>query len=296
MSYKGIPRKESANIEELSPEVKSFAQKLADKFPEDLLVTDGKRSSKASYGATHSHHHHGNAIDIRPNSKVYNFLMNTEEGLSWLTEAGLGVYDETDPRNMKVATGAHFHIGKDTKFVAEAKSRLDLLRTEGAVPKKNYFLELNPDFDYKKFSQSRDQFKKESNGNFDFQNFATSYLSTEFGGGFDPLGDTDELVSYAPTLEAEEEHDHSSHSEIEDLRNEVKRLIDKDVEADKERERKLQENEKLMKLKQEEETKLGVLKSLMEQDYYVERTPVSSSQQNSQAPIQYNPIPTVTDV
>lgn len=294
MSYKDIPRKASANIDELSPEVKSFAQKLADKFPDDLLVTDGKRSSKANYGATHSHHHHGNAIDIRPNSKVYNFLMNTEEGLEWLTEAGLGVYDETDPRNMKVATGAHFHIGKDSKFSSEAKSRLNLLRTEGAVPKKTYFLESNPDFDYKEFVQARGSWKEKEGEKFDFNKFTEDYLSS-YGGSYEHEMSED-MITYKEDVEdSHEGHDHEKQFEIEDLRNEVKRLVDKDIEAEKEREKKLLENEKLMTLKQEEQTKLDVLKSMMEQDYYVERTSPSSSQ-ISQVPVQYNPIPDITSI
>lgn len=102
-----------------SNEMNQFVTKLQDKFP-TIRITSGKRD-----GNQHSHHHTGNAVDIGVNRstdtdamKMYDWLMNTEEGLGLMSEYGLGIIDETDPEMMKKtgATGPHFHIGPDSKF------------------------------------------------------------------------------------------------------------------------------------------------------------------------------------
>ena len=115
-------------VESLSPEMQAFNAELAQKFPK-IRYTSGKRSASQNVGkySKVSHHNTGNAFDIGAEHKdVYEFLNNTEEGLSMLTKYGLGIIDETDPEMMKKtgATGKHYHIGKDSKFAKMAQDKL----------------------------------------------------------------------------------------------------------------------------------------------------------------------------
>ena len=107
---------------QLSEEMNEFTAKLTEKFPE-LRITSGKRE-----GSGKSHHHTGDAIDIgKEHANVYDYLMNTKEGLSLMGQFGLGVIDETDPVMMAKtgATGPHFHIGKDTHYASQTNARLN---------------------------------------------------------------------------------------------------------------------------------------------------------------------------
>lgn len=109
-----------------SDDMNQFVTEVQKKFP-GIRITSGKRS-----GDGDSHHHTGNAVDIGVSRstdtdavKMYNWLMNTEEGLSLMSEHGLGVIDETDPSMLAKTggTGPHFHIGKDSKFSAQTNER-----------------------------------------------------------------------------------------------------------------------------------------------------------------------------
>ena len=114
-----------AYYESLSPELKSFVQDYEQVRGKVFKLTSGKRDSSPS--GKFSHHHNGDALDFsHVDYEEYNFLMNTKEGLSLMSRYNLGVIDETDPEMMKKtkATGAHFHVGKDTKYSAKIKERL----------------------------------------------------------------------------------------------------------------------------------------------------------------------------
>jgi hypothetical protein len=116
-------------VDGLSEDMKGFVGELEQIFPE-LRYTSGKRNPEQKIGKNykHSHHNTGDALDLGAEHKdVYEYLYNTKEGLGLLTKYGLGVIDETDPKMMAKtgATGAHFHIGKDTKFAAEAKKKYE---------------------------------------------------------------------------------------------------------------------------------------------------------------------------
>lgn len=163
-------------IDNLEPQVRELHYHLADKFPDDYVMTSGAREKKTNPGVAGSRHLSGMALDIRPNEKVYNYLMNTQEGIQQLDKAGLGVFDETDPRNMRVATGTHFHIGAD--FYDVTKSRKEQFQKYGeGTPKNYYFQQQYPDFDYSDFVSERNS--KKSGKHMDlnsFKNFSKDYL------------------------------------------------------------------------------------------------------------------------
>lgn len=107
---------------QLSEEMGEFTSRLTDMFPE-LRITSGRRDGDGS-----SHHHTGDALDIgKEHTDVYDYLMNTQDGLTLMGEFGLGVIDETDPAMMVKtgATGPHFHIGRDDHYASQAQQRLN---------------------------------------------------------------------------------------------------------------------------------------------------------------------------
>lgn len=125
----------------LSENMNNFRSELQVKFP-NLRITSGRRNADNP----NSHHHSGDAMDIgKEHTDVYDFLMNTEEGLGMLNRYGLGIIDETDPVMMKKtgATGAHFHIGKDSNYVKEAQDRYNTID-------KYFTYDGRPDAKYKK--------------------------------------------------------------------------------------------------------------------------------------------------
>lgn len=103
-----------------------FRKELSKKFP-SLIYTSGFRTPSQKIGKNYktSRHNKGEAWDIEANKEVYEYLYNTLEGLELLNKYQLGILDETDPETMKRtgATGAHFHIGKDTTLVPDAQKR-----------------------------------------------------------------------------------------------------------------------------------------------------------------------------
>lgn len=114
-------------LDQLSPELQAFNAELMQKFPE-IRYTSGKRSASSKVGkySKVSHHNTGNAVDIgRENEEVFDYLMNTREGLQLLNKYSLGIIDETDPETLKKTGGTapHFHIGKDSKYAQIAKDR-----------------------------------------------------------------------------------------------------------------------------------------------------------------------------
>jgi hypothetical protein len=175
----------SWQIAKLKPEVRELHYYLADNFAGDYVLTDAYRERTAKYGSSTSTHFEGGAIDLRVNPKVYNFLMNDKEGLKLMDKAGLGLYDESDPRNMRVATAKHFHLGSD--FHETTKQRLaqfeELEELGEEVPQLNYFYNQHPDFDYEDFKQARSKNKG------DFKNFAVNYLAENYYGKLMPNED-----------------------------------------------------------------------------------------------------------
>lgn len=120
-------------LEGLSPDMLAFNEELSKVFPK-IRYTSGKRSASQKVGnySKVSHHNTGNALDMgAEHQDVYNYLMNTKEGLQLLAKYELGVIDETDPETMKKtgATGKHYHIGKDSHYAKQVKQKL-----EGDVP------------------------------------------------------------------------------------------------------------------------------------------------------------------
>lgn len=100
---------------------------LKNKFP-SLKITSTVRKASQGVGKNSktSRHNIGEAFDISGEHKdVYDYL-NTYEGVNLLNKYGLGVLDETDPETMKKtgATGAHYHIGADSKLVANTRAKL----------------------------------------------------------------------------------------------------------------------------------------------------------------------------
>lgn len=169
----------SWQIAKLKPEVRELHYYLADNYPEDYVLTDAYRERTAKYGSSTSTHFEGNAIDLRVNPKVYNFLMNDVEGLKLMDKAGLGLYDESDPRNMKRATAKHFHLGSD--FHNTTKRRLAQFEELGEeTPRLNYFYNQHPDFDYEEFKKARGKNKD------DFKDFAVNYLAENYYGRLTP--------------------------------------------------------------------------------------------------------------
>lgn len=131
---KDIKHKHSKYEEGLSENTTAFYRELQSKFP-DIRLTSGKREGDGT-----SHHHHGDAIDIgKENYQVYEYLMNTREGLSLMTKYGYGIIDETDPIMMKKtgATGPHYHIGPDSNFKGIPAERLT--NFENIRPKTTFY-------------------------------------------------------------------------------------------------------------------------------------------------------------
>jgi hypothetical protein len=121
-----------------------------------IRLTSGKRSKSPS--GKFSHHHNGDAVDIAAlnqggvlGNELYSRLINTGDGLNLMNKYGLGIYDETDPANLKKTggTGPHFHIGKDKKLYSSTKTRLAEYNSKsGKVAPKLSFHAKNQGFDY----------------------------------------------------------------------------------------------------------------------------------------------------
>lgn len=116
--------KNSSGLKDNTFKVMSILKK---KFP-SLNVTSTVRKASQGVGKNSktSRHNIGEAFDIAAQHKdVFDYL-NTQEGLTLLDRYGLGVLDETDPATMRKtgATGAHFHIGADSKLVANTRNKL----------------------------------------------------------------------------------------------------------------------------------------------------------------------------
>ena len=135
----------------LSPDLMGFVDEIEMLFGEDgFRITSGQRYKGQLEGdkeKEYSHHwaknkdktwmskkdvqedkHDGaNAVDFEPSKKIYNYLQNTKEGLLLMKKYGVALLDETSKQSMEInkSTGAHFHIGKDSKYTAIRDQRLN---------------------------------------------------------------------------------------------------------------------------------------------------------------------------
>lgn len=102
----------------LDNDLLGFHNELYKLFP-NMVVTSGRR-----YGdgvgklGNKSRHNLGQAIDIRVNNDIKNFLLSND-GVNLMKKYKVGFLDESSPDTMKKtgATGPHFHIGKDSKLI-----------------------------------------------------------------------------------------------------------------------------------------------------------------------------------
>ena len=127
---KDLDAKSREKYETLSPDLKAFVEEYKELRGSVFKITSGKRSPEQKIGkySENSKHNTGNALDFSAmNYEDYNFLMNTKEGLSLLNKYQLGILDETDPVTLQKTggTGAHFHLGKDTKLYEKTRQRLE---------------------------------------------------------------------------------------------------------------------------------------------------------------------------
>jgi len=111
----------------LAPNVQGFLQEYTDITGKTLTLTSGRRpAGRAGNAGSKSKHVKGEAFDISAtHTEDYAYLMNTPEGLGLLVKYNLGIIDETDPAIMEKtgATGAHFHVGTDSRYSKKVKER-----------------------------------------------------------------------------------------------------------------------------------------------------------------------------
>ena len=109
---------DGGKLDGLDNDLLEFHNELYKLFP-NMVVTSGRR-----YGdgvgklGNKSRHNLGQAIDIRVNNDIKNFLLSND-GVNLMKKYKVGFLDESDPKTMRKtrATGPHFHIGKDSKLV-----------------------------------------------------------------------------------------------------------------------------------------------------------------------------------
>ena len=113
----------------LNKDILAFEMELQKKFP-DYKRTSGYRAGAKTKSGNISRHGKGEAIDVRYNPEISEYLWNTLEGVSLLNKYNLGYLDESTPEVMKRtgASGKHFHIGKDSTLIPKTQQRyLELL-------------------------------------------------------------------------------------------------------------------------------------------------------------------------
>lgn len=111
-------------VDKLHPKMKRFIKELEKRFGEDgFVITSGAdyTGSRKNEKSNHKVENGANAIDIRINQKVMDYLTRTKEGIELLQDYGYGFIDERQALNDDF-TGAHFHIGPDQRAKDELKS------------------------------------------------------------------------------------------------------------------------------------------------------------------------------
>lgn len=125
---KDVEKIYSKHFKDFSPEIQGFITDYYDMTGRIFNITSGKRDSSPS--GRFSHHHKGDAFDIKASHKEdYELLYNTREGLELLSKYGLGIIDETTPEMLTETKGteAHYRIGKDSKFREDVNKRLETM-------------------------------------------------------------------------------------------------------------------------------------------------------------------------
>ena len=97
------------NKDPMHENIRNFEMELKKKFP-DLRVTSGFRPRAFTKQGKVSRHAKGEAIDIEPRQDVYDFLWNTEEGISLLYKYGVGLLDERSPEMLEKTGGSNSHF------------------------------------------------------------------------------------------------------------------------------------------------------------------------------------------
>jgi hypothetical protein len=111
-----------ANTKGLQNDLVEFYKELQLAVP-SATITSGLRSKPMGTAGLKSHHLSGGAIDLAADPDIGAFL-KSPLGNQLLVKHKLGLIDETDPDALAKTggTGAHYHIGKDSKAVAAAKN------------------------------------------------------------------------------------------------------------------------------------------------------------------------------
>lgn len=280
--YSKSHRHNQSKTEGLSPRMKRFTKdlnRLLDNkgLSDQLYITDGKRDPNAGYGSKTSRHHHGDAIDIRPSAEIYKTLVNTKEGVKLMMDYGVGIYDETDPRNMKVATGKHFHIGNDSAFVEQTKERWRYFNENPDAQvhqqEEKAFIESHPEFDYNAFVNERN--KAGVTGTDKFNEWAEGQM-TAYENYMQPYQFTPEKfkiysgVGAAPLTPSQS--------------------VKKQTKTEEKKEEKKEENEGIKKVIEDQKKRQAFMEQLGSLNYNVKRKKSKPTQQQG-VQFQKNPIP-----
>ena len=109
---------DGGKLDGLDNDLLGFHNELYKLFP-NMVVTSGKRTGNGvGKLGNKSRHNLGQAIDIKVNNDIKNFLLSND-GVNLMKKYKVGFLDESDPKTMRKtkATGPHFHIGKDSTLV-----------------------------------------------------------------------------------------------------------------------------------------------------------------------------------
>lgn len=303
--YKNSTRATSViDPSKVAPEIIKLHEKLQEKFPDEYVPTSGFRAGDKS--SKFSWHHEGKALDVRANPVVFNYLVNDPEGIELLATLELGIFDETDPKNMGGASGPHYHIGKDSANVTKAKARHEELKTYGQVKPIKSYKEANPLFDYNGFIKARDNVK--GNKDYNFNNFTEGYLKDAYSFYEDEDGETvwsgaeDIYTGVTYTKQSEEyvpkeEVEKVDPIDEEELRKTIMADLKKEMEIERLQKEELSQVEEQARL--EEEERLNQLEQVMTREKPVEVPQEETAQQ--QAPlteiempeVEYKPLPSL---
>ena len=109
---------DGGKLDGLDNDLLGFHNELYKLFP-NMVITSGRRyGNGVGKLGNKSRHNLGQAIDIKVNNDIKNFLLSND-GISLMKKYKVGFLDESDPDTMRKtgATGPHFHIGKDSKLI-----------------------------------------------------------------------------------------------------------------------------------------------------------------------------------
>lgn len=157
-----MPTVKSYQEDPIHENIRMFEVELRKKFPE-LVITSGYRHGAKTKQGRPSRHGKGEAIDIRYNPEINDYLWNTKEGISLLNKYKLGFLDESDPETLKRTGGSapHTHIGFDSTLVPKTQQRYSELwgseKPNNINPEQSNFEEINQfsNFEYQQVPHTR---------------------------------------------------------------------------------------------------------------------------------------------